>query len=148
MATRKSSQTTQVKPSDAETEPQTELIHPVQDEVIERTAQELVAVVREALAAGDLEFIASDREIILGEIAFYAPELRPLLVITGGRASRLPWIDRQAWRGRNALLVSGSPPIWPWFREVEPLGEHEIPVRGRQTRRIVLSRGIDYQPVE
>jgi hypothetical protein len=98
------------------------------------------------MKALDLDFICSQKEIILGELAFYAPDLRPRLLVVGSREERLPWLDHQKWRGQNALLVSVKPRDWPWFQEVKPVGKFEIPVRGYLKREIFLAEGIQYHP--
>ena len=97
------------------------------------------------MKASNLDFICSQKQIILGEIAFYAPELRPLLILVGSREERLPWLDRRRWQGRNALLVSAKPRDWPWFQEVRPIGKFEIPVRKYLKREIFLAEGIQYR---
>lgn len=107
--------------------------------------EELAILVRESMNKWDLDFICSQKEIILGEIAFYAPDLRPRLLIVGSREERLPWLDHHRWQGQNALLVSAKPRDWPWFKEVRPIGRFELPVRRYLARVIFLAEGIHYQ---
>lgn len=108
--------------------------------------REFADAVRQAFRETGAAFIASDREVIIGELAFYAPELRPVLVITGERAIRLPWVDQGAWRGKDALVVTGGAPAATWFGTLEPIGVRSIPIRGQLQRQITLSHGFDYRP--
>lgn len=94
----------------------------------------------------NLDFICTSRHQLLGEIAFYAPDLRALLWLPVKGAYRFPWIDHQKWKGKSALLVSHSPRVWPSFRKVETLGQVEIPYKKYLKRTLYFYKGVDYMP--
>jgi 4-amino-4-deoxy-L-arabinose transferase-like glycosyltransferase len=94
----------------------------------------------------NLDFVCVSRYQLLGELAFYAPDLRPRLWVRKRGSDRFPWIDHQKWRGRSALLISRRPKSWPMFQEVHPLGRLDIPYKKNLKRTLYFYRGVGYQP--
>jgi len=108
--------------------------------------KEVATAVRKKREELGLQFIGTSNHQLLGEIAFYAPDLRPLLWLPMKGTYRFPWIDHQKWKGKSALLVSHSPRAWPSFRRVETLGQVEIPYKKYLKRTLYFYKGIDYAP--
>ena len=108
---------------------------------------DVAAAVRAKTKAFQVDFICVDRHARFGEIAFYAPELRPKLWLPKKGAQRFPWIDDRQWKDKTALLVSNKPRNWPWFQTVDPIGQIDIPFKKHLKRTIYFARGTGYQPV-
>jgi len=108
--------------------------------------KEIGSVVRKKREELNLDFICISRHQLLGEIAFYAPDLRPLLWVRKEGPERFPWIDHKKWKGNSALLVSRKPRSWHMFRKVEPLGQIEISYKKYLKRTLFLYKGIGYMP--
>ncbi len=108
--------------------------------------KEIASVVRKKREELNLDFICISRYQLLGEVAFYAPDLRPLLWLRKDGQDRFPWIDHKKWKGKSALLVSYKPRSWRMFRKVEPLGQIEIPYKKYLKRTLYLYKGIGYMP--
>ena len=107
--------------------------------------RELAQVVREKVKELNVDFICTRKSRFCGEIAFYAPEMRPLLHVVGKRLEQQPWLDAQKWDGGTALLISKKPISWPWFKEVRAVGKIERPVRKHLKRTLYFAIGIGYR---
>ena len=106
--------------------------------------KDVAKAVKEKKEDLNLDFICIDRHTLLGEIAFYAPELRQLLLLRMRGKYRFPWVDESKWYGKPALLVSKRSESWPNYKKVKPVGKAEIPYKKYLKRTIYFSKGIKY----
>lgn len=73
----------------------------------------LVEQVRRLLNEHDLYLVSVRLHQDLGQIAFYAPELRDRVWLCKLGRERFPWIDLDKWAGRSGLALTYSPKLRP-----------------------------------
>ncbi len=114
-------------------------------------SDELASAVEGSLKESGNTFVLVQSHQLFGTLAFYAPDLRAKLLLSGKGRRRFPWIDDEKWRGKNALLVGYNevrPDALSVFRSVEFIGTIEVPIKKHRNRKVYLYNGRDYQPAE
>lgn len=103
------------------------------------------AVVEEFHKSG-ADFLCVSSYQFAGVIAFYAPELEPVMWLPNLGRYRFPWINDSLWGGKTALSVEwpGTGPEYNFlFKDFSPLSPRKLP---QSNHPILLSLGKNYLP--
>lgn len=95
------------------------------------------------------DFVCVSSYQLFGVLAFYAPELEPVLWLPFQGPQRFPWIDDNAWAGKNALNVSSprkEPPYRWLFGELSAELPPDSPESQGMDRPVYFWVGRDYNP--
>lgn len=93
------------------------------------------------------DFVLTQTHQLFGLIAFYAPELRNFLWLPQKGQRRFPWLNRQQWSGKNALIVANKGEYktpQKLFEKVQYLETIDLPVKKNLRRTIDLYLGTNY----
>ena len=114
-------------------------------------AQKLADEVKAKVMETHADFICVSSYQLFGLIAFYAPELEPVLWLPFEGRQRLPWINDKAWKGKNALNISSprEEPPYRWLFEdppskIPPVSIDAYPV----VRHLYFWFGKSYNPTQ
>jgi 4-amino-4-deoxy-L-arabinose transferase-like glycosyltransferase len=95
------------------------------------------------------DFVCVSSYQLFGVLAFYAPEIEPILWLPFQGPQRLPWIDDKKWAGKDALNVSSprrEPPYRWLFRELSSELNPDLAKGEEINRPIYFWIGKGYEP--
>jgi 4-amino-4-deoxy-L-arabinose transferase-like glycosyltransferase len=112
-------------------------------------AKKLADTVSTEFSKTGADFICVPSYQLFGVLAFYAPELEPLLWLPFQGRQRFPWINDKAWAGKNALNASSprkEPPYRWLFEELSPVFSPESADRDQMKHTVYFWFGKSYNP--
>jgi len=112
-------------------------------------AKPLADTVRLEFSKTGADFICVSTYQLFGVLAFYAPELEPLLWLPFQGPQRFPWVRDGDWAGKNALNVSSprrEPPYRWLFEELSPELPQDSVIGCQAKRPIYFWFGKKYNP--
>lgn len=118
-----------------------------------RGAEAIADTVRKAQQETGVKAIMAKSHQLFGLLAFYAPDLRDLLVSSWdcmqGKRPRFPWIEDEKWGGQDVLMVNFG--VWAdtdmsAFEKVDFLKQVNVPYRPNLFNEVYLYMGHNFRP--